>query len=747
VGIGTTNPQYKFDVTGTARFTDYADFLNTGLLTAGGGVANTFNVVGKAGKNLSFGTNAVYDRMFMDTNGNVGIATTNPTAFLEISTTTVDWPGGVRPLMRVATKTTEALFVGATGNVGVGSTAPAYKLVVDWNGDNSNYAYVNDSNAWTNGSADYAEYFFTKDIGLQPGEAVCVDVTENNAVKRCLRGADPDIIGIISTNPSVLANAPAGREEDPNYTIVGLIGQVPARVSAENGAIRPGDSLTSASSTPGYLMRANAGDSTVGVALESFSSRTDVDLTQTNAETGVINVLISRRNKSLTVEQMEEEVTKRVAEMKIEDEVNLMISDAMKTLGVETQIQELTARILEGEDKLRVLNAKLSSLEEKFTLDINGTVRVLANAAVAGNLAVANNLTASTTKAKAGEFEEIVLGMSEERKENSEESTTTEDTNETISLDSASATDSRDDITRKNRQVKITVVESASDGEVRVKISGGAEFGGTVSVKDLVINGAVIVLERAIFMKDIVLAGNLELSGAIVRNFKQATGTALAIGDAVYVAAAGAVDRAYADNPEFRPAIGMVVKIGVTGEIGVALSGTVGGFKDLVPGARYYLSELGYYYDHRQIQATSTDPIAPASLSLSQPLEFGSAIQPLALAVSESEILIMPSLQYDFVGGAAMSSDFVNSLNDQTILEMLEEQPTTNNLQQTTDGTQLTTDNLQSTTTEEAASSADEQSSPPTAVTEKIMSVVEEAPTEPVVVVEEAPVTEEALVE
>ncbi|PIR80453.1 hypothetical protein COU24_03890, partial [Candidatus Kuenenbacteria bacterium CG10_big_fil_rev_8_21_14_0_10_39_14] len=68
--------------------------------------------------------------------------------------------------------------------------------------------------------------------------------------------------------------------------IIGLLGQVPAKASIENGVIRPGDSLTSAI-RPGYLMRADSGDSTVGVALEGLET-----------EEGVIKVLISRRNKS-----------------------------------------------------------------------------------------------------------------------------------------------------------------------------------------------------------------------------------------------------------------------------------------------------------------------------------------------------------------------------------------------------------------------------------------------------------------
>jgi hypothetical protein len=75
-------------------------------------------------------------------------------------------------------------------------------------------------------------------------------------------------MGIVSTHPAIIGNAKDGYEEDEHYKIIGMLGQILANVSTENGEIRPGDSLTSASSTPGYAMRALPGDPTVGIALE-----------------------------------------------------------------------------------------------------------------------------------------------------------------------------------------------------------------------------------------------------------------------------------------------------------------------------------------------------------------------------------------------------------------------------------------------------------------------------------------------
>jgi hypothetical protein len=219
-------------------------------------------------------------------------------------------------------------------------------------------------------AADYAEYFWTSDIDLQSGEVVCVDVTRDNAVKRCQNGADGNVMGIVSTKPAIIGNAKAldtrcpGDTEcpDKNYVIVGLLGQVSAKVSTENGPIRPGDSLTSASSTPGYVMRADAGDSTVGVALENFGNGK-----------GVINVLISRRNKSLTVETVEEQITRRIADMEIEDEVNILIANAVNNLNLDEEI----AGVLDP--KLFLLSTQLTAKTNDLTGKIENIEDVIFN--------------------------------------------------------------------------------------------------------------------------------------------------------------------------------------------------------------------------------------------------------------------------------------------------------------------------------------------------------------------------------
>jgi hypothetical protein len=67
-------------------------------------------------------------------------------------------------------------------------------------------------------------------------------------------------MGIVSTNPAFVGNAFWGLDgiRPPGYHLIGLVGQVPTRVTNEGGAIRPGDSLT-AGSTPGTARKAATG--------------------------------------------------------------------------------------------------------------------------------------------------------------------------------------------------------------------------------------------------------------------------------------------------------------------------------------------------------------------------------------------------------------------------------------------------------------------------------------------------------
>ncbi|MDO8567002.1 MAG: DUF5011 domain-containing protein [bacterium] len=299
----------------------------------------------------------------------------------------------------------------AVNNVGIGTTSPYAKLsLVDNNGTSlrdvfaiststsglifkvDSYGQTFADGPYTGTGADYAEYFYTNSVDLKSGEIVCVDILENNAVKRCERGADNNVMGIVSAKPSVIGNHSKEAAANPShYAIIGMLGQVDAYVSAENGAINVGDSLTSASSTPGVAMRADGGDSTVSIALEPLLTGT-----------GKIKVLISRRNKSLAVEEVETLVVDRIANMRIEDSVQLMIRRSVDNLNLDPKITAiaqdetgklsalLTVGINDNTSAIAKLNEDLDSLNAAIAT-ITGAIHIDDT----GNLDIAGDIGAN----------------------------------------------------------------------------------------------------------------------------------------------------------------------------------------------------------------------------------------------------------------------------------------------------------------------------------------------------------------
>ncbi|MDD4985788.1 MAG: hypothetical protein PHQ43_08370, partial [Dehalococcoidales bacterium] len=106
VGIGTVSPGATLDVNGSTYFRNWASWNGQGTITWDGAKPGTFNLLGASGKGISLGTNGVYDRFYIDTNGNVGIGTTNPNlAALDISRTQ---SGSISSFLQLSTNSTTA---------------------------------------------------------------------------------------------------------------------------------------------------------------------------------------------------------------------------------------------------------------------------------------------------------------------------------------------------------------------------------------------------------------------------------------------------------------------------------------------------------------------------------------------------------------------------------------------------------------------------------------------------------------
>jgi hypothetical protein len=145
VGIGTTSPDYKFEVQGVISSADTglqkATFANVGndlVLTANADATNAtakmlFNSSGASGS-------AVSTKMIIDGTGNVGIGTTSPDAKLEVhninggnATTRAEMKAeAVLKLRPHATNTTNMLFSQVNNGSGMGITVTNGSATANW---------------------------------------------------------------------------------------------------------------------------------------------------------------------------------------------------------------------------------------------------------------------------------------------------------------------------------------------------------------------------------------------------------------------------------------------------------------------------------------------------------------------------------------------------------------------------------------------------------------------------------------
>ena len=152
-----------------------------------------------------------------------------------------------------------------------------------WRVDRTGKGYFNGGTQAS--GADFAEQLSAagQPADFSPGDVLVISQQADRSVELAKRSFATDVIGVYSTKPGYLAGAPdndAGQDGLP----VAVVGVVPCKVSAENGAIRRGDLLVTAA-TPGHAMRAGADPpqgSVLGKALQPLASGT-----------GVISILVT----------------------------------------------------------------------------------------------------------------------------------------------------------------------------------------------------------------------------------------------------------------------------------------------------------------------------------------------------------------------------------------------------------------------------------------------------------------------
>jgi hypothetical protein len=181
----------------------------------------------------------------------------------------------------------------ATGTAGIfNNTAGGTVLVGQNNGanvfrvDGTGKGYF-DGGTQT-GGADFAESVAVRGnrVRYEPGDLLAIDPTGSRRLERSQDAYSTRVAGIYSTKPGILATTHAMDDSRLAGEVpLAVVGIVPCKVSAENGAIGVGDMLV-ASSRPGYAMkgtdRGRMLGAVVGKAMEPLAEGS-----------GVIQVLVT----------------------------------------------------------------------------------------------------------------------------------------------------------------------------------------------------------------------------------------------------------------------------------------------------------------------------------------------------------------------------------------------------------------------------------------------------------------------
>jgi len=264
---------------GTARAGQVGGIYNNKVYEWGGtngtNAINTMDIYDLTSQTWSVGTTGgtaryyapgvIYNGRLYDWGGNTGAASLNTTDIYDFG----------------SSKVNDVFYIANGQGVGPGN-GNLFRF------DAAGRAYTSQQGGWYSNGADYAEYMKTTDQDLVPAELVSLNTGANDSIQRTKIKSDKELIGVVSTSPGFVGNISVNVDNsNPNFKLIAMTGQLPVKVNTENGNIAVGDSITS-SSTPGQGMKANVGDSTIGIAEEGATAP------------GLILVLITRDNRGIS---------------------------------------------------------------------------------------------------------------------------------------------------------------------------------------------------------------------------------------------------------------------------------------------------------------------------------------------------------------------------------------------------------------------------------------------------------------
>ena len=257
--IAQTNDLANQALTIAQSFHDQVDATATNVASLSAQVTNLL-----AGYSNSFtGTQPV---VTINDLGKVGIGTSSAAFKLDLQDSTSSAVAQINNL------SSDATSVGLQIKLGTTTPEATNKFIsfLDGNGNSLGSIRGNGTSntiTFDGNGGDFAEYFKKADAHetFNAGDLVCH--ATNGGVEKC-GDTSNGILGIISDDASFVG---AGRNaDDPNYVLVGLIGQLKVSVASDSAAIKSGDPLTFSQTEFGKATKATTVGQMIGRALESF---------------------------------------------------------------------------------------------------------------------------------------------------------------------------------------------------------------------------------------------------------------------------------------------------------------------------------------------------------------------------------------------------------------------------------------------------------------------------------------------
>ncbi len=191
-----------------------------------------------------------------------------------------------------------AFTINEAGNVGIGTPTPGAALEIHngnvlISGQGASVTFPDgsvQSTAWngTTLGGDYAEAIdiLGERAEYTPGDVIVIDSTSPGKFAKSDKAYSRMVAGVYSTKPGLVGRRLTVERIDKAAEVpLAMVGIVPTKVSAENGAIEPGDLLVSASK-PGYAMKGTDASRLTGAVLGKA-------LAPLQSGYGVIEVMIS----------------------------------------------------------------------------------------------------------------------------------------------------------------------------------------------------------------------------------------------------------------------------------------------------------------------------------------------------------------------------------------------------------------------------------------------------------------------